>query len=224
MTIGAPLPPLVIRVVKVTLQRECNALSPSHLIPISYRAHPLSPSFAYGATHRRSLQRGWSALRQATHRRAILVRLTRLLSRSRSQFLRVALHRWRVAATEIRAAQARAQAQRSVLAASLAGARVRNVQPAFAAWSHLVARESEEEDEFADHGDGLLRFAVLLSRVGERRDRARTRRALVVWRLGAAQLAVLSAQQEAKVRGDLASAAELEKVRLLEEQRYCKIA
>lgn len=168
--------------------------------------------FVLLAGHRADIRRGWKGLRQATQRRAILLRATSILSRSRSQLLRIALHRLRMASTEVRASEARARAGRSVLAARLVAARARNMRPAWRAWTEAVARERDEEDRFAGHGERLVRFAAVLSRVGNRKDRARQRRVLACWRLGVAKY-VLASQQAALVRVGLFRSEAADKVR-----------
>lgn len=149
------------------------------------------------------IQRGWRTLRQAAKRRTLLFRAMNVCSRSRLQRVRFALHHWRLAAAECRAADARAGAGRAVLVACLAGARRRAMQPAFEAWSELVTRERDEEDDFAGREEGLLVFASALGRVGKRRDRGRKLRALSLWRLGAAQSAVSAAQGQMAVRSEM---------------------
>lgn len=80
-------------------------------------------------------------------------------------------------------------------------------------WTEVVAREREEKDDFAHRGEGLLRFAAVLSRVGNRKDRARKQRVLACWRLGVAKAAVLESQQGAVLRTGLFRSAAGEKVR-----------
>lgn len=159
------------------------------------------------------LQRGWQALHQATLRRTALLRAVAVITRSRSQSLARALYQWRLATVEARAAQARAGAGRAVLAACLAGARGRAMQPAWELWRELVAREREEEEEFAGHEEALMALASVITRVAKRRDRERKARALVVWRLGAAHSAVSMAQRRAAAGSEVVKAVEAERVR-----------
>lgn len=133
-------------------------------------------------------------------------------SRARSRRLGFALNHWRLATNDTRAAQLRAGAGRSVLAACLAGARGRAMRPAWESWCELVAREREEEDDFAGREEGLLAFASVISRVGRRRDRDRRLRAFGVWRLRAARVAVTVARQQAARRSEAARAVQVENV------------
>ncbi|CAB1114525.1 unnamed protein product [Ectocarpus sp. CCAP 1310/34] len=147
------------------------------------------------------LQRGWRGLREASQRRAVLLRVVGISSRARSRRLILALNRWRLATNDARTARLRAGAGRSVLAACLAGARGRAMRPAWESWCELVTRERGEEDDFAGREEGLLAFASVISRVGRRRDRDRRLRAFEQWRLGAARTAATVARQQA-TRGD----------------------
>lgn len=84
--------------------------------------------------------------------------------------------------------------------------------PAWESWSALVARQREEEDEFAGREEGLLAFASVITRVGRRRDRDRRLRAFGVWRLRAARMAATVARQQSARRSEEARAVEVENV------------
>ncbi|CAN0453143.1 unnamed protein product, partial [Scytosiphon promiscuus] len=124
-------------------------------------------------SNRALLQRGWQGLRRASERRAALLRAVGVLSRARSRHLGFGFNRWRLAANDVKIARLRAGAGRSVLAACLAGARRRAMQPAWESWRELVARERGEEDDYAGREEGLMAFASVVARVGRRRDRDR---------------------------------------------------
>eukprot|EP00752_Nemacystus_decipiens_P016258 g14538.t1 len=168
------------------------------------------------------LLKGWWGLRQASRRRATLVRAVGIFSRARSQRLGFALNRWRSAATDERTAELRMRAAWSVLAACLSGARGRAMRPAWESWRELVEREREEEDEFAGREEGLLAFASVVTRVARRRDRDRRRRAFGAWRLGAARSAVTVAQQQVARGSEMVRAVEVENADLLAAQVDCR--
>lgn len=86
------------------------------------------------------------------------------------------------------------------------------MQPAWESWRELVAREREEEDDYAGREEGLMAFASVVTRVGRRRDRDRRVRAFAAWRLEAARSAVTVARQEVQRGTEVARAIEVENV------------
>lgn len=187
----------------------------SALPPRAYQTLRSAPSPIIDLEKRVLLQRGWRGLREASQRRAILLRAVGISSRARSRRLVLALNRWRLATNDARTARLRAGAGRSVLAACLAGARGRAMRPAWESWRELVARERGEEDDFAGREEGLLSFASVITRVGRRRDRDRRLRAFGLWRLGAARSAATVARQQATRGSEVVRAVEVENVSVL---------
>eukprot|EP00903_Cladosiphon_okamuranus_P010836 g10237.t1 len=175
-------------------------------------------------SNRALLQRGWRGLRQASQRRATLVRAVGIFSRARSQRLGFAWLRWRAASNDIRTVELRMRAAWSVLAACLSGARGRAMRPAWESWRELVEMEREEEDKFAGREEGLLSFASVVTRVGKRRDRDRRLRAFGMWRLGAARSAVTVARQQVARGSEVVRAVEVENADLLAAQVDCRTA
>lgn len=185
------------------------------IFPLFLRAESSTTTAVSPSVSTRALlRRGWRRLRQASQRRAVLVRAVGVSSRARSRRLGFALCRWRTAANDNRTAELRTRAAWSVLAACRSGARARAMRPAWESWRELVEREREEEDEFAGREEGLLAFASVITRVGRRRDRDRRLRAFGVWRLGAARSAVTVARQQVARGSEVVRAVEVENVSL----------
>lgn len=175
---------------------------------------PCAHATVYMNSVRQRIRRGWHVLREAVQRRTAVFRVAGLVQRSRSRFMRLAFGRWRVAAADSRAKQARTEARRLALASCLHAARRREARAVWAAWSDLVAQQRRGEDGLVRRAR-LSRFAASLARVGARRESTLKRRALVSWRIGAAHAAVVVARKEAAATADLVRAAEGEKVSCL---------
>lgn len=129
------------------------------------------------------------ALKQATHRRTVLMRSVTVMLRSRSRLLRRTLYRWRVVSAEARAKNARAEAGGSILKACLVGMNRRSMQSAWESWRGLVVEGRKKEEFIADKRARWTAFSSVVSKLAIQSNRHNLTRALIHWRLAVARSA-----------------------------------